>query len=75
MLDFKKLTVLPRTACIMYEGKEYLYTIIRNPDNSLTVHVEDLDDNGDAFTVENYAASALSTAMAIIERLEAGEPE
>lgn len=74
MLDFNSLSIYPRADCIMYEG-EYLYTIIRNPDNSLTVHVEDLDDNGDAFTVENYAASTLSTAIAIIERLEAGEPE
>lgn len=72
MLNFKSFDISPD--CIIYEG-EYLYSIIRNADNSLTVHVEDLDDNGDAYTVEDYAASTLSTAIQIIEHLEAGEPE
>ena len=72
MLNFKSFDISPD--CIIYEG-EYMYSIIRNTDNSLTVHVEDLDDNGDAYTVEDYAASALSTAIQIIERLEAGEAE
>lgn len=72
MLNFDSLDISPD--CIIYEG-ECMYSILRNPDNSLTVHVEDLDDNGDAYTVENYAVSALSTALAIIERLEAGEAE
>ena len=39
------------------------------------VHVEALDENGNATPGETYAASSLSTALAIIERLEAGEPE
>lgn len=39
------------------------------------VHVETLDDDGNATSGEIYAASSFSTAAAIIERLEAGEPE
>lgn len=39
------------------------------------VHVEMLDDYGNATTGPTYAASTLSTAIAIIERLEAGEAE
>lgn len=72
MLNFDRLDVTPD--CIIYEG-EIMYSIIRNPDNNLTVHAEDIDENGDAYTVEDYAASSLSTAIAIIERLEAGEAE
>jgi len=72
MLNFDCFDVSPDH--IIYEG-EYMYSITRNPDNSLTVLVEDLDENGDAYTVEDYAASSLSTAIQIIENLEAGVPE
>ena len=39
------------------------------------VHVTALDEDGNATPGETYAASSLSTAIAIIERMEAGEAE
>lgn len=39
------------------------------------VHVETLDEDGNATPGETYAASSFSTAAAIIERLESGEAE
>ena len=73
MLDFRQFDRIAPDI-ILYAG-EYMYYIILDANHSLTVHVEDLDDNGDAYTVETYAASNLSTAVAILERLEAGEAE
>lgn len=39
------------------------------------VQIEMLDEDGNATSGPTYAASSLSTAVAIIERLEAGVPE
>lgn len=72
MLDFTQFDRMDADT-ITYAG-EYLY-IITHDAFGLVVTVEDLDDNGDAYDKARYAASSLSTALAIIERLEAGEPE
>lgn len=72
MLDFTQLDRVDADT-ITYAG-EYLYIITRDRFN-LAVIVEDLDDNGDAYDKASYAASSLSTTLAIIERLEADEPE
>lgn len=72
MLDFTQFDRMDADT-ITYAG-EYLY-IITYDAFGLVVTVEDLDNNGDAYDKARYAASSLSTALAIIERLEAGEPE
>ena len=58
---------------IWYYGADHYH--ITKDRTGYAVHVTTLDDNGDAITGPTYAASSLSTAIAIIERLEAGEPE
>lgn len=60
-------------AGIRYYGADH-YTITQDR-TGYTVHVTTLDEDGNATPGETYAASALSAAVAIIERLEAGEPE
>lgn len=58
---------------LLYESSRMYW--ITQDDTGYAVTVEDLDEDGEAYTVETYAASSLSTAIAIIERLEAGEAE
>lgn len=60
-------------AGIHYYGANHYH--ITQDRTSYAVHVTTLDDNGDATPGMTYAASSLSTAIAIIERLEAGEAE
>lgn len=72
MLNFKSFDI--SDDLIIYEGNQ-MYSITPAGDGSLTVLVEDLDENGELTKSEPYAASSLSTALAIIERLEAGELE
>ena len=72
MLDFTQLDRMDADT-ITYAG-EYLY-IITHDAFGLVVTVEDLDANGNAYDKARYAASSLSTAIQIIENLEAGEPE
>lgn len=61
------------SAILAYYGQNH-YTITEDRYN-YAVHVEMLDEDGNATPGETYAASALSTAIAIIERLETGEAE
>lgn len=72
MLNFKSFDI--SDDLIIYEGNQ-MYFITPAGDGSLTVLVEDLDENGELTKSEPYAASSLSTAIQIIERLEAGDPE
>ena len=58
---------------VMYYGADHYH--ITQDRTGYAVHVEKMDDDGNATPGETYAASSLSTAIAIIERLEAGEPE
>ena len=58
---------------IWYYGANHYH--ITQDRTGYAVHVTTLDDNGDAIPGPTYAASSLSTAIAIIERLEAGEAE
>lgn len=58
---------------IWYYGADH-YNITQDR-TGYAVHVTTLDDNGNATPGPTYAASSLSTALAIVERLEAGEPE
>ena len=58
---------------ILYEADQMYW--IAQDDTGYAVTVEDLNADGEAYTVATYAASSLSTAVAIIERLEAGEAE
>ena len=60
-------------AGIWYYGADHYH--ITHDRTGYAVHVTTLDDNGDAAPGPTYAASSLSTAIAIIERLEAGEAE
>ena len=68
------LTNLHRIDDILLYEASRMYWIAQD-DTGYSVTVEDIDESGDAYTVETYAASSLSTAVAIIERLEAGEAE
>ena len=56
-----------------YYGADHYH--ITQDRTGYAVHVTTLDDNGDATPGPTYAASTISTAFAIIERLEAGEAE
>lgn len=81
MLDFEQFDRIDADT-LLYVGDEYMYFITHAPDGSLSVQVDaaessdpETDDLDITRTVETYAASSLSTAVAIIERLEAGEAE
>ena len=69
MLELNQFTVT-------VEGMQYFganhYTIT-DEGGYFAVHVETLDDNGNAVPAGSYAASTLSTAIATIEALERGE--
>ena len=56
-----------------YYGADHYH--ITHDRTGYAVYVEMLDEDGNATPGETYAASTLSTAIAIIERLEAGEAE
>lgn len=71
MLDLECITTAPQA--LHYFGMNH-YEITQDR-TGYAVHVETLDEDGNATPGETYAASALSTAIAIIERLEAGEAE
>lgn len=71
MLDLECFATAPQA--LHYYGANH-YHITQNR-TGYAVHVETLDDDGNATPGETYAASSMSTALAIIERLEAGEPE
>ena len=58
---------------LLYESSSIYW--ITQDNTGYAVCVEDLDADGEAYTVGTYAASSLSTAVAIIERLESGESE
>lgn len=60
-------------AGLHYYGEDH-YDITQDR-TGYAVHVTTMDDNGNATTGPTYAASSISTAIAIIERLEAGEAE
>lgn len=60
-------------AGIWYYGAGHYH--ITQDRTGYAVYVTTLDDNGNATPGPTYAASSLSTAVAIIERLEAGEAE
>ena len=60
-------------AGLHYYGADHYH--ITQDRTGYAVHVTTLDDNGNATPGETYAASTLSTAIAIIERMEAGEAE
>jgi hypothetical protein len=60
-------------AGIWYYGADHYH--ITQDRTGYAVHVEMLDEDGNATPGETYAASSLSTAIAVIERLEAGEAE
>jgi len=72
MLDFKQFDRIAPDM-ILYAG-EHMYFIVCD-DDRLTVHVEDVDNDGELYVIGDYAASTLSAAIAIVERLEAGEAE
>lgn len=81
MLDFEQFDRIDADT-LLYVGDEYMYFITHAPDGSLSVQVDaaessdpDTDDMDITYTVETYAASSLSVAIATIERLEAGETE
>lgn len=71
MLDLSCFTAAPDA--LRYCGANH-YTVTQDR-TGYAVHVETLDEDGNPTPGETYAASALSTALAIIERLEAGDPE
>lgn len=71
MIDLECLAT--SNGAIYYHG-EYHYRITQDR-TGYAVHVVTLDEDGNPTPGETYAASALSTAIAIIERLESGEPE
>ena len=56
---------------IWYYGADH-YNITQDR-TGYAVHVTTLDDNGDAIPGPTYAATTLSTAIAIIEAIENGE--
>lgn len=60
-------------AGIHYYGANHYH--ITQDRTGYAVHVTTLDEDGNATPGETYAASSFSTAVAIIERLEAGEAE
>lgn len=57
---------------IWYYGADHYH--ITQDCTGYAVHVTTLNDDGDATPGQTYAASSLSTAIAIIEQMEAGEP-
>ena len=71
MLELECITTAPQA--LHYFGVNH-YEITKDR-TGYAVHVETLDEDGNATPSETYAASALSTAIAIIERLETGEAE
>ena len=56
-----------------YYGADHYH--ITHDRTGYAVHVTTMYDNGNATPGPTYAASSLSTAIAVIERLEAGEAE
>ena len=56
-----------------YYGADHYH--ITQDRTGYAVHVATLDDNGNVAHGPTYAASTISIAIAIIERLEAGEAE
>jgi hypothetical protein len=58
---------------VSYYGMNHYH--ITQDRTGYAVQVEMLDEDGNATPGETYAASSMSIAMAIIERLEAGEAE
>ena len=81
MLDFEQFARTDADT-LLYVGDEYMYFITHAPDGSLSVQVDaaessdpETDDLDITRTVKTCAASSLSTAIQIIERLEAGEAE
>jgi hypothetical protein len=71
MLDLDCFSTTPE-AIEYYGASHYIITQDRT---GYAVHVTTLNGNGDAVPGPTYAASSLSTAIAIIERLEAGKAE
>lgn len=58
---------------VSYYGMNHYH--ITQDRTGYAVQVEMLDEDGNTTPGETYGASSFSTAAAIIERLEAGEPE
>lgn len=74
MIDLECLAT--SNGAIYYHG-EYHYRITQDR-TGYAVHVMHyglMDAEGGPIPGETYAASSLSTALATVERLEAGEPE
>jgi len=71
MLDLECFTTAPQA--LHYYGMNHYH--ITQDRTGYAVHVETLDEADNATPGETYAASSFSTAVAIIERMEAGDPE
>ena len=71
MLDLECITTAPQA--LHYYGMSH-YRITQDR-TGYAVQVVMLDEDGNATPGETYAASSLSTAIQIIESLEAGEAE
>lgn len=78
MLDFKNVTCIDDILHYIGEN-EYIiapeYPANREANNGYSVFVTALDPDGEPYDAGTYTASTLSAAIAIIERLEAGEAE
>lgn len=68
MLDFCNFVRIDGNI-IQYMSDD-LYTIFKDEDESYTVIIQTLDENGNMSTEKMFAASSLSTAVAIIEERE-----
>lgn len=58
---------------ILYYIGERQYIIVPDAPHGYVVYVNSLDEYGDVFENGDYAASSLSVAIDIVERLENGE--
>lgn len=74
MLDIINFDIIDNM--LYYIGSnEYIITTPDRTRRNYSVSVTALDEDGEPYTVGTYAASTLSTAIAIVERMEAGEAE
>lgn len=78
MLDFNNFSCIDDILHYIGEN-EYIiapeHPVNREFNNGYSVFVTALDPDGEPYDAGTYAASTLSAAIAIVERLEAGEAE
>ena len=77
MLNFNDFTCIDDILYYIGEN-EYIiapeYPVNREVNDGYSIFVTALDPDGEPYDAGTYTASTISQAIAIVERLEAGEP-